>query len=214
MKWSIDEKAKHRIVGLAVILSVLGAALPFIVGKNDILMDEGIRVSVEMPRKPMMPSVKTADVAEVFQTEEVAHVELPTVPAIKEVVLPSKVVSAPKILLTKPAVKIASKPVIKPVVKPISKVIAKPNLVAPKSLHRYTIQLANLSQKTNADALVSKLKAKGFTHVIVIPYKTASNAINYKVRVGSDTNRDNMQAIQKRLQEAVKMEGIIVQGVS
>lgn len=76
MKLVLDEKLKHRLIGLAVIISVGVIFAPAIMKKSSQHMDNNFSVNVKMPPKPLVPDVVINDEKEVFKTIKVAKVDI------------------------------------------------------------------------------------------------------------------------------------------
>ena len=92
MKLMIDERVKHRVIGLAVILSIGAIFAPAIMKKSNQRLDGNVSVSVELPAKPLHPDIVMAEKSAMFATAKVAHVELPE--ASKEEIPPSTIAKA------------------------------------------------------------------------------------------------------------------------
>src|SRR5262245_61755469 len=80
MKLELDEKVKHRLIGLAVILSIGAIFAPAIVKKSNQRFDGNVNVSVELPPKPLPPKIAMPDEKAMFGTVKVAHVKWPVKP--------------------------------------------------------------------------------------------------------------------------------------
>lgn len=93
---TVDERVKHRMVGLAVILSVVAIFLPAILKRTNQPFDNMSRVSVRLPVKPAMPEVQMVEETRLFKTIKVAHVEVQPVPTQLQVAAVSKPVSLAK----------------------------------------------------------------------------------------------------------------------
>jgi DedD protein len=79
MKLVIDEKLKHRLIGLAVIISLAAIFAPAIMKKSSQNMENNYSVSVKLPTKPIEPNVAISDEKEVFKTIKIAKVSIPDV---------------------------------------------------------------------------------------------------------------------------------------
>lgn len=79
MKLVLDERVKHRLIGLAVILSIAAIFAPAIMKKSNQRFDGNVSVSVKLPPKPVQPDVDLVEKKEMFDSVKVAHVELPQV---------------------------------------------------------------------------------------------------------------------------------------
>lgn len=79
MKLVMDERVKHRLIGLAVILSIGAIFAPAIMKKSSQRIDGNVSVSVQLPVKPVQPDLTMTEEKAIFETAKVAHVELPKV---------------------------------------------------------------------------------------------------------------------------------------
>ena len=79
MKVVIDEKVKHRLVGIAVILSIAVVFAPAILKKSQRRLEDTVSLSVKLPPKPSLPKVSVREPDTLFKTVKVAHVEVPPV---------------------------------------------------------------------------------------------------------------------------------------
>ncbi|KTC98079.1 SPOR domain-containing protein [Legionella erythra] len=79
MKFIMDERVKHRLVGIAVILSVVAIFMPAIMKKSSQRFDDNVSMSVKLPPKPALPKVSMPDEKEMFKTVKVAHVDIPPI---------------------------------------------------------------------------------------------------------------------------------------
>jgi len=79
MKLVIDEKLKHRLIGMAVIISLGAIVAPAMMKKSSQTMDTNYSVRVKLPVKPEEPSIAIADGKEVFKTIKLARVNVPPV---------------------------------------------------------------------------------------------------------------------------------------
>ncbi|KTD73529.1 SPOR domain-containing protein [Legionella tucsonensis] len=82
MKLVIDEKLKHRLVGVAVVLSLGAIFLPAMMKKSSQRLENNFSVKVQLPPKPTTPDVAIADKQEMFKTLKVAKIEIP--PAVEQ----------------------------------------------------------------------------------------------------------------------------------
>lgn len=72
----------------------------------------------------------------------------------------------------------------------------------------WTIQLGSFGEKDNAEKLVKQLRKSGFT-AYINRAKSGSNYVN-RVFVGPELKRDHAEALNKKLQQAFKLKGVIV----
>lgn len=80
MKLVLDERVKHRLIGLAVILSIAAIFAPAIMKKSNQRFDGNVSVSVDLPPKPLQPNIEMAEKKALFETVKVAHVEINDLP--------------------------------------------------------------------------------------------------------------------------------------
>lgn len=230
MKLVMDERVKHRLVGLAVIISIGAIFAPAIMKKSNQRFDNTVSMSVKLPPKPLLPKVAAKEEQKMFESVKVAHVELPSVredfqtvssiakaeplTPVNETREPVAIaknevlnldVSPKNIAKVKPRVTVFSKP---PVVKknePISRV-AKNKAVAKSG---YAVQLATFTRQANAMTLMNRLKSKGYKPSL--NKITTRDGVIFKVVVGQTTEREKAQLLQKQLASAVQIRGFIVE---
>ena len=234
MKLVIDERVKHRLIGLAVILSIGAIFAPAMMKKSNQRFDNNVNVSVELPPKPAQPDVAMTEKEALFEEVKVAHVEIPDVSEelpvstvakaeflseINEpVVEPSMIAKiqetpgfkrmdkAPVVAANKPHTAPKKIAKAKPYIKP--KAISKGKQSMPITKEVYAVQLATFAKQYNADSLVSQLRAKGYT--ATYNKFTTNDGVVYKVIVGKIKERKRAQFLQKQLVNAVQIRGFIV----
>lgn len=79
MQWFQDEKIKHRVIGLAVLMSIALIFVPAMVKKSNQRLDRNMSLTLNLPPKPKYPTVESSKPQALFQTVKVAHVVLPEV---------------------------------------------------------------------------------------------------------------------------------------
>lgn len=79
MKLVLDDKAKHRLVGIAVLLSIIVVFAPAVLKKSQQRFEETVSVSVRLPPKPSLPRVSVSQPKALFQATKVATVDIPKV---------------------------------------------------------------------------------------------------------------------------------------
>lgn len=72
----MDEKLKHRLIGLAVIISLGAIFAPAVMKKSSQQMDSNFSVNVKLPPKPIVPNVVITDEKDMFKTIKVAKVDI------------------------------------------------------------------------------------------------------------------------------------------
>jgi DedD protein len=80
MKLGISEKAKHQIIGVAVVISIGAMFAPTLINKSSQQnLEKNFSVHVKLPPHPEAPNVAVADEDALYKTIKVAHVNIPTV---------------------------------------------------------------------------------------------------------------------------------------
>lgn len=231
MKITINERVKHRIIGLAVILSLVAIFAPAIMKKSLRSFDDNLNISVVLPPKPATPNVSILEEKALFKTTKLARVEIPPVPKINstasldkaESIVPNNnLVSLPAIpamgkqeLKQSPSnsfpeskkKRIAQAPVVD-LSHPEANEVTHQSLPIKSAKNDYVVQLGTFSQLENAEALVSKLHRKGYKanySKVLIHEK-----VYYKVLVGQATVKEEAKNLQKQLADAVQINGIVV----
>lgn len=258
MKLVMDEKLKHRLIGLAVIISLGAIFAPAVMKKSSQNMENNLSVNVKLPAKPLPPDVVMTDEKELFRTIKVAKVDIAPVSGesqlqelakaepIKSDLIASEqaiavahedavVKAAPVQIALNQAAKTTAKRVIavaaakprksapvvaskqKPVLK-AAKTIAKAQIkpaVRPAAVKKdiYAVQLASFSQISNAQALVTRLRGKGYkANYTKAPSRQGSV---YKVYVGHSPSRTDVVRLKTQLASAMQLDGFVVNtGVS
>ena len=222
MKFVIDERIKHRLTGLVVIVSIAAIFIPAIMKKSNQHLDEKINLSVRLPAKPAAPKVLVAGEKALFQSVKVAHVDIQAVnepsrltqtvkaePLSIKSAVPSVMAALGKnAASTKPALVVTS------AIKAVA--VAAPAKIAKSIAYKkemYAVQLASFSQQSNARSLVIRLRSKG--------YKASYNKFvgkqgeYYKVIVGKLNQKNEALNLQKQLASSMQLNGFIIKtGVS
>ncbi|MCC5015918.1 MULTISPECIES: SPOR domain-containing protein [unclassified Legionella] len=244
MKLVLDERVKHRIIGLAVILSIGAIFAPAIVKKSNQRFDGNVNVSVQLPPKPLPPKVAMPDEKAMFGTVKVAHVELPALPDEKTIVKVAKAEplspmndvrmpvvakanvdtpSLPKAKTTpvsKPTVaKMAAKKVVKNIPQPKAKVVAKINKkVAPvtvKASVKGRYAVQLATFSQQRNADTLVSKLRGKGYKATYNKITTTDGTVYKVIVGHTDRKEQARILQKQLASVMQINGFIVEtGVS
>lgn len=243
MKLVMDEKLKHRLIGLAVVISIAAIFAPAIMRKSSQRLEGNFSENITLPIKPKAPNVVITDEKDVFKTIKVARIELPSetsetqLPEVakaesiqKQRELESNVVEVAQVnptakplpLTLKEQPKAASKNIDRPIKTPANAyaaVLAKPKTptkVAAKNLSKkemYSVQLGSLSKLSNAQVLVNRLKAKGYK-AKVVKVATSHGAV-YKVFAGQLPHKEEALRLRTQLASSMRINGFVVNtGVS
>lgn len=197
MKLLLDERVKHRLTGVLVIISIAVIFVPAMIKKSNQHLGERINVSVKLPPKPVLPKVAVVKEKAVFNSVKVAHVDMPTISAPPKSTQLVKAVEEIKPVAKVPAVQVALQEPVKPIAASVDQNKIKES--------NYVVQLAAFSQEQNAASLVTRLKNKGFT----ASYNKQGDI--YKVYVGgSIARRDEARVLQKKLADSLQLNGLII----
>lgn len=121
----------------------------------------------------------------------------PATPASPRVAAGAPPVKAPPAVTERPAAR--PTPVARPVAKPTPR-------ATPAPAGQFTIQVGAFKDKASADAVVSRLKSKGFAAYAVTPEGEGL----FNVRVGHFAGRADAERVQARLRDQEKFQPFIV----
>ncbi len=230
MKFVMDERVKHRLTGVVVILSIAVIFLPAMMKKSNQHFEENVSVSLKLPNKPVQPVVSIPKQSEMFQSVKVAHVDITTeaddsyksvianaeplsvnpAPARAKVTMPAKALIASAVL----PVKVDSPAVVAVAKKDLSeKIVATASKNIQNLKQGYGVQLASFTQQRNAEYLVARLRKQGF----VASYNKFSGKQGkfYQVVVGLVNQKNDAINLQKKLAINMQLNGFIIKtGVS
>ena len=208
MRWLTDDKIKHRIIGLAVLLSIALVFVPAMVKKSNQRLDEKMNLSVRMPKKPTPTEVTAEKPKELFKALTVAHVVLPQVVENKSAVkvaraesLSGQTMATRTVLQKAPVVANNAKQMSKPAPSFASAKIAAQIKSVKKDM--FSVQLASFSRQDNALSLIQQLHKKGFNASF------DRRGGQYRVLVGQ-LQLDQAKNLQKKLASATQLNGFLV----
>lgn len=214
MKLMMDERVKHRLTGVVVIISIAVIFVPAMIKKSNQRMGENINVSIKLPPKPVLPDVAMVKENALFDTIKVAHVEIPTLvapPLVSQVAssVPLEIKPTP-VKLNEPRVAKVAPPASAPVQAKTTLAALPAKVIKAVALKEgiYVVQLASFSQQSNAALLVTRLRGKGYKANYI--KMTGKQGDIYKVLVGELNRRDDAQLLQKKLAESLQLNGFIV----
>ncbi len=195
MKKIFDERTKHRLIGLIVVLALMVIILPAMMRESNTNFDEF--TSYKVPKKPPLPQVSVLDKKAIFQTVNVAKL---TIPKTKPVVL--------EIAQAQPL----HQPVTQDqIVQAASTAIQKQQTLEAKKMRFnevFTVQLASFNQEVNAQTLIQKLRSQGFA---ASQQKVkSSQGVVYQVIVGKMKHRNQAVDLQKKLVDNTQLNGLII----
>lgn len=242
MKLVIDEKLKHRVVGVAVIISLGAIFLPAIMKKSSQRLENNFSVQVKLPPKPVSPNVVMTDEKEMFKTIKVASIKASSIAvekanaSVKNERLQEAHQSDPRMkvaaVVRKPEIKAVAKPIelalnnaaenkVKKQTKVVAHVpavkkvvtVAQANQAPVTKKEIYAVQVASFSQRNNAELLVNKLHQKGYK-ANYVRTATRKGAI-YKVYAGHSPVKNEVVKVKTQLASAMRLHGFVVNtGVS
>lgn len=237
MKFVLDERVKHRLIGFAVILSLAAIFAPAVMKKSSQRFDKEIGMRIELPPKPVLPKIVVTDQEKLFKSVKVAHVKLPAAPsgqepqqlaqienripleaiaaeADKDFVAPIPAIEKVKTVKAESPVKplVEAQPLLlaKTATTPSKAVLKKPLLIA-LNQEIYSVQLASFARRENAQVLVNRLQKKGFTGKIV--KVSSKNGPQFKVFVGKSNKKEQALKLKNQLATALQLHGFVVSGV-
>jgi DedD protein len=197
MNLAMNERTKHRLTGLIVILAVAIIFVPAMLKKSNQRLEENIHVSVQLPPKPNLPKVALTQEKDLFEALAVAQVTLP------ETSSPSIASQLASIEELQPnPIKKQATPVVIQAKKTTKKTVA---LTTPP----YAVQLAVFNVEKNAEKLVSKLKGQGYK----ARYQTLTSNKGtplYKVTVGQLDDRADAHQLKNKLIDSTQLKGFVV----
>lgn len=209
----LDNVFKQRMVGALVLIAVAVIFLPMLFTRQD----ETRQVQVDAPAAPQAPVAPQVKVEPVPVPEPQM---LPEEPIVEEQAAPPTgqppsmpiapappVASAPATPAPKPAAKPAPAPATAPATAPAA-TAAKP--AAPAGVDAnglsvsWSVQLASMSNRANADNLQKTLRAQGYN-----AYIRTAGGVN-RVFVGPLIERAEADRLRDQLDKQQKLKGIVV----
>ena len=207
----VDKGLMQRIVGALVLVALAVIFVPMLFNRED-PADQFEVEAPAMPATPAAPEVAVQPVEvpepapepseeyEIIEEREVAQVEAPTepireVPAIAEPAQPAE--PAPQ---TPPPAAAPPAPVAAPAPAPAE----QPRLDANNLPVSWSVQLASLSSRENAEKLQQKLRSQGYN-----AYIRSVDGMN-RVFVGPLLERNEANRLRDQLQRQQKLDGFVV----
>ena len=77
------------------------------------------------------------------------------------------------------------------------------------SVHAWALQLGSFSKEANAEAMRDKLRVKGYASYVDVLKKP--NRIVYRVRIGPELDKKQLEKLQVELTKKEKMKSMVVQ---
>lgn len=205
----LDKAYKQRMVGALVLIAIAVIFLPMLFSRQD----EARRVQVDAPaspQTPVLPPVKVESVP-VPEQQTLPQEPVPEEDAVVPVPIPSPVPAKPVVAARPAATAVAvapAKPAPAPApapAKPAAAPVAEPSRVDANGLSvSWSVQLASLSNRANADNLQKTLRTQGYN-----AYIRTSDGVN-RVFVGPLIERAEADRLRDQLDKQQKLKGIVV----
>lgn len=193
MKLVIDERVKHRLIGLAVILSIGAIFAPAMMKKSSQRLDGNVNVSVELPAKPTQPDIAMTEKKDLFESAKVAHVELPDLS--EEQPIPTLAKAEPLSQMNEspdPQTKVQVEPSLVELKDSQEPVVAAPKLAVIKKVAKAALPQPKAKPKAVAkNAKLIKPQAKVRTRAVTIS--------GYAVQLATFTKRSNADYLISKL---------------
>lgn len=204
MKLVLNEKLKHRLVGLGVVLSLSAIFLPTIMKKSNQSLDDSLHVRVKLPPKPTSPQVAVADEEQLFKTIKLSQIKkaahdpsnqddpdfiLNELPSSKEPATMSLAIAPSAVSQAGEQIALAEN--------------KHPTVAAHSNKHNVN---KNLKQLKLARSAPSKTLKKNNSHKaiaknVIIPVKNAPKHDLYSVQLASFSQLSNAQVLVRKLQQ-------------
>lgn len=218
----LDKAYKQRMVGALVLIAIAVIFLPMLFTRED--ETRSVRVDAPAaPEAPVMQPVQIEPVA-VPEPQQITQVETPapsTAPPSRPIAptpaqqaapaapAAAPVASAPVASAPKPAVKPAPAPAqpstpVQPPAPTQAKAAAPSGVDANGLSVSWSVQLASMSNRANADNLQKTLRAQGYN-----AYIRTSDGVN-RVFVGPLIERGEADRLRDQLDKQQKLKGIVV----
>lgn len=215
MKFIMNERVKHRLTGVVVVLSIAVIFLPAMMKKSNQHFEENVSISLKLPIKPTPPQVAMPSKSVVFESVKVAHVDLSTVAKEPQQldIAKAEPISIPTSTLAtrEPALKsvITTAAIPKKVTAVMPVLAPKKEVAAIPAKGKYGVQLASFSQQSNAESLVNRLRKQGY--VATYNKQASKQGHVYKVVVGQVDQKLEAASLQKKLANNMQLNGFIIQ---
>ncbi len=218
---------KHRLIGALVLVSLAAILIPLFLPDNE--KEQGSAPIAAIPPAPSVPD--QGSVAQAFPAPGDADGSAPdentpamdvTADTVVDSLTPAPSATPPP---TEPKLSTTSIPASESS-KPVEPKPVKPKAVAPKPAEskpvatahpspspasapvKWVVQLGSFSSEQNALALRDRLRAKGYPAFVERIAEGEGAAI--RVRIGPELLRSNAEALQQKLEQEMKLKGIVM----
>lgn len=202
----LDNSYKQRMVGALVLVALAVIFLPMLFSRED----EQRRITVEAPAAPQAPAMAQVQVEPVIvpepqslpqepvpSDEEIAQQQAPAMPIAPAV----PVAPAPPVAASKP---VAPPPAPKPSAAPVKPDVTQSRVDANGLSVSWSVQLASLSSRENAESLQKSLRSQGYN-----AYIRTANGKN-RVFVGPLIERAEADRLRDLLGRQKNLKGFVV----
>jgi DedD protein len=197
----MDEKLKHRLVGVSVVLSLGAIFLPAMMKKSSQHLESNFSVNVQLPPKPAVPNVAVADEEQMFKTIKVAKIE-PASSASKKAKTEDFVAKAP---IKDDTIIAFSK------VEPVPQSIKRPSIHALNKAVKHEIKVASIGPidpikpiipvKPVKPVLPAKVEVAKAALALTRSVNPAAKKDIYAVQLASFAKISNAEALVHKLQQ-------------
>ena len=195
MKFVMDERLKHRLTVVVVILAIAAIFVPAVMKKSNQHFEEKLSLSVRLPPKPLLPNVVIKEKKTMFQSVKVAHVDIPAVVQLPRLTQFAKAEPL-SIKSTMPAAPLINN---------------RPTLARADLVVRHAVKAAAAPKK-----LANAIHLKKEVYSVQLGYKASYNKFNgkqgqyYKVIVGELNQKNAAIILQKKLALSMRLNGFII----
>lgn len=217
MKFVMDERVKHRMTGVAVLLSIIIIFLPAMVKHSNRRMDEQVNVSVRLPLKPPFPKIVMVDENKLLDSVPIKRANLPEVVEPSSLIQIAKAESLKEKRIADDSVIIAKSSIVETPRPTTNLKLAKNSKTAItkdkiklnsqqviNSRDHYAVQIASFFEQKNAEKLLEKLQLKGYKATY------QKNGKYYKVVVGDLVKRQEADNLKIKLAKNIEMHGFVI----
>ena len=218
----MNSKIKQRLVGALVLIGLVAIFMPIIFHGSNIA-NKNIAMTATAPKAPNKPKVEIV-VAKASNAMQQKQKQLQQTAAQRE-----QGISNIKVAQTTKKLNKDSSKILAPIVDQNQIISSKPKLpVKAHKIHErsksekhiskthrhiangatvWVVQVASFSDRPNAQRLKKRLEEKGFKCQVQALHEHKKTY--YRVLVGPEKNKRQAQSIQKRLEQSVKLKGMV-----
>ena len=204
MKMVLDERVKHRIMGLVVLISVAAIFIPALVKKSNHYLEESVNISIRLPGKPSAPKIAAINEKELFKLVKPEIVSMPKVaaPAVTNQIAKALPIITKSVLPKAPIINIANRePIINK--EPIVNIANKEPVVIKELIVNNDNKLRKVNLIAEQSTKVAAVVVATDNTPHVSPKKIVKNfAVKkeiYAVQLGTFIQQDNAKSLVTKL---------------